>query len=407
MKINIVDALPGIGKTSAAINFINQSSDDMKFLYITPFLNEVERIISSCPNKHFVQPEGKGAKLKDIKRMFSRGENIVSTHSLFSKFDQEVIDIAKLYSYTLIMDEVADVVQQLPITKSDLQILLNGFVEVVDGHLLQWTQPSYVGRFQEYKTLCELDAVGIYGDDVLLWLFPVKTFYAFDNIYILTYMFDAQVQRYYFDYYDVEYKYIYVAGNSIDTYAFSETEVQYELPKYNELVEFCNNEKLNKIGESENALSKTWYLRNSDNECIKQLQRNLYNYFHNIQKSTSTESLWTTFSDFENKVKCKKYSKRFLACNARATNNYKESTSVAYLANRYFSPAIKNFFIQNKIRIEEDKYALSELIQWVFRSAIRDRKKINIYIPSIRMRRLLQNWLMEISANNQKEEKYE
>lgn len=41
----------------------------------------------------------------------------------------------------------------------------------------------------------------------------------------------------------------------------------------------------------------------------------------------------------------------------------------------------------------EDDYALSEMIQWVWRSAIRDGKEIWVYIPSRRMRELFQNWL--------------
>jgi len=36
---------------------------------------------------------------------------------------------------------------------------------------------------------------------------------------------------------------------------------------------------------------------------------------------------------------------------------------------------------------------LSELIQWVWRSAIRDGNSINIYIPSSRMRNLFIEWL--------------
>ena len=53
MKINIIDAICGAGKTSAAINYINNSTEDQHFLYITPYLTEVERIISACPNKKF------------------------------------------------------------------------------------------------------------------------------------------------------------------------------------------------------------------------------------------------------------------------------------------------------------------------------------------------------------------
>ena len=54
---------------------------------------------------------------------------------------------------------------------------------------------------------------------------------------------------------------------------------------------------------------------------------------------------------------------------------------------------IKQFFIDKNVTIDEDTWALSELLQWVFRSAIREHKEINIYIPSKRMRELLLEWL--------------
>ena len=41
----------------------------------------------------------------------------------------------------------------------------------------------------------------------------------------------------------------------------------------------------------------------------------------------------------------------------------------------------------------EDKFALSELVQFVFRSAIRNNKPIDVYIPSKRMRDLFEEWL--------------
>ena len=45
------------------------------------------------------------------------------------------------------------------------------------------------------------------------------------------------------------------------------------------------------------------------------------------------------------------------------------------------------------VSVEEEKYALSEMIQWIFRSAIRNGESIQIYIPSQRMRQLLIDWL--------------
>lgn len=395
MKINIIDAICGSGKTSAAINFINSSSNDQHFLYITPYLTEVERIISACPNKNFKQPEVYGTKLKGIKTLFNKGYNIVSTHSLFTQFDEETMDLIKAYGYTLIMDEVSDVVTQLTISDDDLQTLLEKYTVISDGNILKWTDKNYKGKFEEYKILCELDAVGIYDKMALLWLLPVKTFTAFQDIYILTYMFDCQVQRSYYDYYGLEYNYMYISGDSIDTYMFSQEHVEYKQKDFGELIHIVDNTKLNKIGDSKTSLSKSWYLRNKDNDCMRQIKNNVYNFFHNVTKTSTKENLWTTFAEYQDLIKGKGYAKGFLPCNARAVNVYRECSSLAYTINRYFNPCIKNFFEISGIRVEEDQYALSELIQWMFRSALRDGKEITIYVPSKRMRELLQSWIAE------------
>ena len=43
-EVLIVDGIMGCGKTSAMINYINNAPDNVRFLYITPYLSEVERI---------------------------------------------------------------------------------------------------------------------------------------------------------------------------------------------------------------------------------------------------------------------------------------------------------------------------------------------------------------------------
>ena len=48
--------------------------------------------------------------------------------------------------------------------------------------------------------------------------------------------------------------------------------------------------------------------------------------------------------------------------------------------------------------MHDDEYALSEMIQWIWRSAIRDGKEIWVYIPSRRMRELLKKWLLDLSS---------
>ena len=67
------------------------------------------------------------------------------------------------------------------------------------------------------------------------------------------------------------------------------------------------------------------------------------------------------------------------------------------MINYYLNPIITNYFKQCDVRVEQDDLALSELIQWVFRSAIRDGEPIDIYIPSKRMRTLFADWVESFS----------
>lgn len=58
---------------------------------------------------------------------------------------------------------------------------------------------------------------------------------------------------------------------------------------------------------------------------------------------------------------------------------------------------MKNFFSANNIDVDENGFALSEMLQFIWRSAIRDGKEIWVYIPSIRMRNLLKQWIKQNS----------
>ena len=54
----------------------------------------------------------------------------------------------------------------------------------------------------------------------------------------------------------------------------------------------------------------------------------------------------------------------------------------------------------NNISVDEDGFALSEMLQFIWRSAIREGKDIWVYIPSIRMRNLLKQWIRNNSTTN-------
>ena len=261
---------------------------------------------------------------------------------------------------------------------------------------------NYKGKFINEKRLCSLGCLGKYGEDVMIWLFPIQAFNAFNKIFILTYMFHAQIQKYYYDFFKLTYTYLHVTGNDIESYSFSEeSSDNLDSESYESLIHICENEKLNQIGDRTTDLSKSWYIRNCQNEnfVMKKLKDNLYNYFRNVMKSPSSNNLWTCFKDFKKQISGKGYGQAYIPSNSRATNNYRTRTVLAYPINKYLHTYIKNFFIQNGIMVDEDGYALSEMLQWIWRSAIRDGEEIWIYIPSSRMRNILKQWIRRSIGN--------
>ncbi|MCZ2394942.1 MAG: DEAD/DEAH box helicase family protein [Chitinophagales bacterium] len=403
-KVHVVDMIMGSGKSSAAINYMNKMYRKNKFLYVTPFLTEVNRVREQCPDLKFVEPEMRNGhgKLADIRFLLSKGRNIATTHVLFSMFTAEIIDICKSQGYTLIMDEVANVITEYKIGSEDRATLLEKYAYIEKGTgIIRWREDmaGYVDeKYLAEKRLCDLQALACYGDsEITMWLLPIECFNAFEEVYILTYLFEGQIQRYYYDFFKLPYDYLYVKGDTLTEYEFT-TEPQMQKIKYDysKLIHICDNEKLNKIGQAEYDLSKTWFERNAKNNVVlPQLKKNIFNFFHNIQKSPTDNNIWTTFKDYQKTLSGKGYSKGFLPSNSRATNAYKDRTCVAYCLNKYINSVVKIFFNGKGVKTDENIYAVSEMLQFIWRSAVREGNEIWVYIPSSRMRNLLIQWIAD------------
>ena len=401
-EVFIVDKPMGSGKTCSAINYINESKGQ-RFLVITPYNSEVARYQNECPKKKFVEPYKKrGKKLNGIKELIRQGRNIVSTHALFQRFDEEIVELCSVLNYTLIMDEVADVVHDMKYSEDDIHNLLNTYCDFdEETGMLSWRpeHKDYNGKFNDAKNMCNLGGLALARGRMLMWLFPIEVFKVFQNIYILTYMFNSQIQRYYYDYYNIKYSFIHVTGDNIDNYHFTNEPTPDIYYNYKELVHILDNPKMNKIGNGEFALSSSWYDRNSHSAVMKQLKNNLYNFFNNIRPQNSQDNVWTCFKDYETQLKGKGYTKCYLFVNARAINEYRERHSLAYPVNIFLNPMVKGFFQDHGVDVDENGFALSEMLQWIWRSAIRDGGEIWIYIPSERMRSLLYRWIEQVSQS--------
>lgn len=390
-NITIIDAPCGYGKTSWAIEYMNDNEFE-RFIYITPYLDEVSRIKNDV-DRTFKEPNvkrGKGSKRNDFYNLLTNGEDIATTHSLFKGVDKNVKDEIKEKEYILILDEVMDVVEQINISKDDINILIErNIIKVNEEGKVYWIDDKYRGEFIKYKKSISNGDVYLHNGAMILWTFPCDIFNSFKEVYILTYMFKGQIQAYYYDLNKLKYEYKSVENIDNKYKLTSYKKINGE--KYKDLITIYNG-KLNEVGKG-NSLTKSWYTQASKKVAMRKLKDCTYNYFNNIINDKSDYNMWTTFKDYKNECKGNRYTKGFVECNVRATNEYKHKTNLAYLINRYYNPMIEQFFTQRKVSIDRDTYALSELIQWMFRSAIRENKPINIYIPSERMRRLLQEWL--------------
>lgn len=222
-NIKIIDSIMGSGKTSWAIQYMNKSSKDKRFIYITPFLSEVQRIKREVFNREFVEPINKGkGKLDNLKQLILNDCDIVSTHALFQNADEQIIQLLKASNYTLILDEVMNVVDQFDLKKDDLRLLIQNKMILVneDTGMITWNTK---GDFQdtEYNRIKNLAAsqnLYYFQNTILFWTFPVAVFMGFKEIFVLTYLFEAQEQKYYYDLFNLEYEYLAILRDGMGNF---------------------------------------------------------------------------------------------------------------------------------------------------------------------------------------------
>ena len=398
MNVNLIDAGCGIGKTTALINIMNNDKSENKYIFITPFLSEVERVKNSCPDREFFSPiDLEGTKSQNLINLIQEEKNIVTTHALFKKMNIDRIPIDKLSKYILVMDEVADVIEELPLSPADIRLLNKKYITIdQETHLAKWKDTTYTGKFEDCMNMVVANNVYAYTDKnnnviALMWLFPHQILNTFKDIFILTYMFDGQVQKFYFDYFGATYTKWW-----IDDFKLTKEPRIYDYSQTKKLIKICNKKSLNEIGENKTALSISWFKRNKNNEQMQTLQNNIRSFFRSYAKVNNNDVLWTTFKEYQKALKRWGYVTGFAPINSRATNEYGNKTAIAYIGNRFLRPTLKNFFVLSNSKMSkefEDRFALAELVQFVYRSAIRNNKEVVVYIPSKRMRTLFMEWL--------------
>lgn len=403
--VKVCDAIMGTGKSSAAITYMNEHPEK-RFIYITPYLEEANRIATSCDKTQFFEPQKitqfSGSKTLHTIDLVSRGENIATTHQAFRFYPQELLDLVKEKQYTLIIDENVDVLETLDEDPADIQMAIDaGYIEETRSGVYHLVKDVYTGKLHRdlFRVLRTRDLIKVTGEkkeSFFYWQLPPELITSFEEVFILTYLFNGQSLHHFLEMYNIPYEFIGI-DKADGVFRFSDTS-RY-VPDYvytlKDMIHIIDNKKLNQIGEDNFALSLSWFGKEQSD--IKKLKNNVYNFFNHICSATSAERMWSTYADAEYKLRGKGYSNGFIPFNKKATNNFKDRTAAAYCVNIFMNVGQKLFYQNNGVDVYEDDYALSIMVQWIWRSAIRDGKKIWLYVPSKRMRDLLTNWIEEVS----------
>ena len=425
--VYVCDAIMGSGKSSAGINFMNRNGSSKRFIYVTPFHDETNRIKEACPDLKFSLPsssipEYEFRKGDHLKSLLADKKNIAITHSLFSLSDAETIRMIVEGKYTVIIDEAIEVFKEVNSRASnDLEILIDagwlteGESIAENGEVFKYYDKAkekqyYAGVFQDLLLagrnsrlikFNEGEREGSGRSSLWFWSAYKELFESPEELYILTYMFEHSSMRCFMDIHNLKYKTIGVRKNDSGEYEFAEYNIYPDwVKRIPELINVFENKKLNEIGKHKTALSSNWVKSESkkgESSKLNQLRKHLDNYFRKYMEDIPAEQrLWSTFKRGVPKLRSKGFYNSDLSFNSRAINDYGNKRALAYCVNIFQNPCMMHYYKANGVSYSEDGFALSTMLQWIWRSAVRNGEPINIYIPSRRMRELLGEWITTI-----------
>lgn len=409
--VNICDAIMGNGKSQSAIAYMNEHPEK-RFIYITPYLEEANRIKRGCADLHFVEPSNKLGEYKFKKHLHTaalikEGRNIATTHQSFMAYTPDMLDDIRKWHYTLIVDENVDVLELYAASREDVQLMVSGgYIREENGKYVR-TEKEYHGkRFSDLINMMqsrELFVISAPNKEYFFyWVLPAQLFLSFEDVFVLTYLFEGQSIHHFLKIYDIPYRYVGIEKTDGGPgFRFTENAPGY-VPGYTKrlgsMIHILNNEKMNRVGDGYYALSMNWYDKKKNAAEVEQLKKNMFNLYHNIWGDVPQERrAWGTYKMYQHKVKGRGYSKSFLVFNAKSTNRYSNCDHLAYLSNVFMNTNEQLFYQAYGINVDSDMYALSIMVQWIWRSAIRNGKEIYLYLPSKRMRNILSNWINSLS----------
>lgn len=426
--IRVVSSMPGSGKTSWVFSHIKEHKED-KWIFVSPYLKECGgldvsndeyhkgRIREELPELDFKVPTPKhrgDSKSRAFKELLKNGENISTTHQLWKMMDSECAEIIHRQEYKIVIDESLNLIQTYEeFDQMDLRLALKGGMLIQHDNTgrLYWNEDLYPnynkGKFKEIKHLCEVGALYLYGDEMVIHQVPPQAMTAASEVIVLTYGFEHSVMGAWCEVCRIPY---YI-DKGVKLYKSNE-EILTELVERINLIDTPKTIVDLDDSTERSVFSKGWFENCFTEDVHKQIKSSIdWSVKQHFDKGNI---FWTTFKDYKDSLKSKRYTRSkkvtldgrtwkrdpFVPKNMRASNEYRDCTNCIYLVDVRMNPYLKGYLVKHGAEtFNEDVYSLLEMLQFIFRGAVRNQQgdvlgnHLNLIVGSPRMKSLLEMWL--------------
>ena len=390
---------------------------------------------------HPLPDKNSRTKLESVKNLIRQNQNIITTHSLLQRWDEEVIDLLATKKYHLIIDEEPPVIQSpkyeyefkgeivrrnLLSSQEFKTFVANDILKInSDTKALSWNDSitlegnvmfqQNLERYKDLKDLCNAGVLYSYPvtkEAVLASISPTivqlinpKIFSSFRSCRILTYLFEESFAEAYLSAFKIPYR---VHDLTEENYCFLVDLKAQTAGKDGKTGSYLNITIPNKLNKLEvkpktRYYSKGWYntVLETKDPMLEQLKTSTTTFFKQTEFEQN-QYMWTCYKDHREKIKSTGYLAHdtFSSCNLRASNDYRHKRALAYLVKIVPNTALYNFLtsFDNAVRVNQEKFALSMFIQWLYRSALRDNQPIDLFIASKKLRLAFEAYLDQQSA---------
>lgn len=403
--IEVLDALPGCGKTHAIFDYM--AGDLSKpWLYLSPMKDEIDFRVdkeSKRTNMEFYIPrEGTDStKTDQVLDFLKEGHNVACTHNLMHRFTKAHISAIRSNGYNVVCDETLDLLSGYNMVKDDWDFLRNHGLISVDDHTGRITfkdvEMGEKARYSDVKLLCDLGCLfsARRSDRMLVTQLSLDLMSVCNRFILISYQYKGSIMDAFLGLHGYTSNPLDLGGIKLQ----SESEdVRKEIAL---LLNFIET-PATKLVQKKFSLSKSWWSTASKEH--KDTVTKAMVGIKTKSKTPNSKIIFTTPKLAAYRLKPTAYQMSFknisqsswIACNTRATNDYIDRTLVLHSYNLFPNVSVKSYLQDQGLICNDDLYALNMLIQWVFRGCVRDHKPMNICILSSRMNTIFKDWLLSV-----------